>query len=390
MATVPVTDEFKTDSKKKKMVKSPPHIFDNKLYDEWPAVDSDPLNLNSKTAINSNETTEEKSISLEFQVMESQTYSIEYENGIFCMKWSPDGQYLAVGCADGGVRILRGSDGKLAYRLKTSGSMPVTSMRWKSSLSNVGSSSCLMTTSSSGCIDIWHVQSSKCIYSIQEEENQIFAFDISPTPRGSRGYRFATAGKDKVIRIYDDETKKKICSLERGFLADQVGHSNRIFALKWKPDDPNILMSGGWDNCVLMWDLRSKNCFRSIFGPHIAGQTIDIQNDIIVTGSWRVRDTIKMFEFSTGKEIKNNIVWSPSPMIYAASYSPSLEGVIAAGGTGINSMRIINTNNGRKSSSLQLKNKAGIYCLDWEPKGNTVAFAGQSSDITLVTLNNKN
>jgi len=370
-------------------VKSPPHIFDNQLFDQWPAVESDPLNLNSKTAINSNEQTEEKSISLEFQVMESQTYSIEYENGIFCMKWSPDGQYLAVGCADGGVRILRGSDGKLAYRLKTSGNMPVTSMRWKSSLSSVGSSSCLMTTSASGCIDFWHVQSSKCIYSIQEE-NQIFAFDISPTPRGSRGYKFASAGKDKVLRIYDDETKKKICSLERGYLADQVGHSNRIFALKWKPDDPNILMSGGWDNCVLMWDLRSKNCFRSIFGPHIAGQTIDIQNDIIVTGSWRVRDTIKMFEFSTGKEIKNKITWSPSPMIYAASYSPSLEGVIAAGGTGINSMRIINTNNGRKSSSMQLRNKAGIYCLDWEPKGNTVAFAGQSSDITLVTLNNKN
>jgi len=391
MATVPVTDEFKTDSKKKKMVKSPPHIFDSKLYDEWSeVVDNDPLDLSSKTTINSNEQTEEKTISLEFQAMESQTYSIEYENGIFCMKWSPDGQYLAVGCADGGVRILRGSDGKLAYRLKTSGSMPVTSMKWKSSLSNVGSSSCLMTTSSSGCIDIWHVQSSKCIYSIQEEENQIFAFDISPTPGGSRGYKFASAGKDKVIRIYDDETKKRICSLERGFLADQVGHSNRIFALKWKPDDPNILMSGGWDNCVLMWDLRSKNCFRSIFGPHIAGQTIDIQNDIIVTGSWRVRNTIQMFEFSTGKAIKSNIVWSPSPMIYAVSYSPSLEGVIAAAGTGINSMRIINTNNGRKSSSLQLKNQAGIYCLDWEPKGNTVAFAGQSSDITLVTLNNKN
>jgi len=387
MSSTPVTDEFKSDSKKKKVVKSPPHIFDNKLFEEWPAVDADPLDLNSKTAAAAK--AEEKTSSLEFQVMESQTYSIEYENGIFCMKWSPDGQYLAVGCADGGVRILRGSDGKLAYRLKTSGNMPVTAMRWKSSLSNVGSSSCLMTTSSSGCIDIWHVQSSKCIYSINEEGNQIFAFDISPTPSGNSGYKFATAGKDKVIRIYDDETKKRVCSLERGFLADQVGHSNRIFALKWKPDDPNILMSGGWDNCVLMWDLRSKNCFRSIFGPHIAGQTIDIQNDIIVTGSWRVRDTIQMFEFSTGKEIKSKITWSPSPMIYAASYSPSLEGVIAAGGTGINSMRIINTNNGRKSSSLQLKNKAGIYCVDWEPKGNMVAFAGQSSDITLVSLNSK-
>lgn len=308
----------------------------------------------------------------------------EYENGIFCMKWSPDGQYLAIGCADGGVRILRGIDGKLAYRLSTSGgNQPVTSLSWKSSLSNVGSSSCLITTSSSGCIDIWHIQSSKCIYSINEENNQIFCFDIS-----SDNKYFASAGKDKIIRIYDDETKKLYCSLERGFMSKHVGHSNRIFSLKWKPDDPNILLSGGWDNCVLMWDLRSKNCFRSIFGPHIAGQTIDIQNDIIVTGSWRIKNTIQLFEFGTGKEIikKNKLIWNPSPMIYSLSYSPSLEGVIIAGGTGINTLKIINTNNSQKSDSLQLNNKGGIYSCCWEPKGNTFAFAGHSCDVTLVTL----
>jgi len=393
MHTIPMTEEYKSQPKsEKKLVRSPPHIFDNKLFDQWPAVDNDKLDLNSNTRDSIIER-EEKTVSLEFQVDDSEIYSIEYENGIFCMKWSPDGQYLAVGCADGGVRILRGSDGKLAYRLKTSGNMPVTSMQWKPSLSNVGSSSCLMTASSSGCIDIWHVQSSKCVYSINEEDNQIFAFAISPIPtRGNDGFKFATAGKDKIIRIYDDETKKLCTTLEKGFLANHVGHSNRIFALKWKPDDPNILMSGGWDNCVLLWDLRSKNCFRSIFGPHIAGQTIDIQNDIVVTGSWRIRNTIQMFEFSTGKEInadKNKIIWSPSPMVYATSYSPTLEGVIAAGGTGINTMRIINTKNGHKSSSMQLKNKAGVYCLDWNPKGDTVAFAGHSSDITIVTLNNK-
>ena len=76
MASAPVTDEFKTDSKKTKMVQSPPHIFDNKLFEQYPAVESDPLDLNSKTTINSNAQTEEKSVSLEFQVMESQTYSM--------------------------------------------------------------------------------------------------------------------------------------------------------------------------------------------------------------------------------------------------------------------------------------------------------------------------
>eukprot|EP00484_Ammonia_sp_Unknown_P018024 CAMPEP_0197026604 /NCGR_PEP_ID=MMETSP1384-20130603/6663_1 /TAXON_ID=29189 /ORGANISM="Ammonia sp." /LENGTH=379 /DNA_ID=CAMNT_0042455303 /DNA_START=158 /DNA_END=1297 /DNA_ORIENTATION=- len=368
--------------------KSPPHIFDKELYEkEYVAADlNDKFDLNQAVkGTPSAQSTEEKTLDDSFKVSVTKTYSIDYENGIFCVKWSPDGQYLAVGCADGGVRVLRGSDGKLAYKFSTSGSQPVTVLRWKPSLSNVGSSSCLISTSASGCIDIWHVQSSKCIYSIAEQENQIFAFDISPQSKGS--FRFASAGQDKIIRVYDDETKKLVSTLERGYMTKHVGHSNRIFALKWKPDDANILISGGWDNSVLFWDLRSKQCFRSIFGPHIAGQSVDIQNDIVVTGSWAVRDTIHLYEFSTGKELKNSqLRWNPSPMIYSLSYSPSLEGVIAAGGTGINTARIINTNTGQKSEAITLSNSKGIYSVDWEPKGNQVAVAGNSADIALVSI----
>eukprot|EP01083_Nonionella_stella_P095043 266741_1 len=379
MASALNVDEYKSEVK---MTRSPPHIFDAKLFDQWPDPENDKLDLKEDTGTIEKNKSEEKSTAFDFEICESKTFPIGYENGVFCMKYSPDGQYLSVGGSDGSVRILQGSDGKLAHRFQTSGNMPVTSMKWKPSLSSVGSSSCLMTTSSSGCIDIWHVQSSKCIYSINEENNQIFAFDYA-----ANANKFASAGKDKVIRVYDDDTKKLICSLSAGFMAKQVGHSNRIFSLKWKPDDPNILISGGWDNCVLMWDLRTKHCFRSIFGPHIAGQTVDIQNDIIVTGSWRIRNTIELFEFSTGKPIaQKKIEWKPSPMIYTLSYSPALEGVIAAGGTGINTLKIINTNNGQKSESLQLKNKGGIYCADWEPKGNVLAFAGHSSDISIISL----
>jgi COMPASS component SWD3 len=54
------------------------------------------------------------------------------------------------------------------------------------------------------------------------------------------------------------------------------GHSNRVFSIKFNPDDENILLSGGWDNTVQIWDIRAGASVRSIFGPHICGDAMDI------------------------------------------------------------------------------------------------------------------
>jgi len=34
------------------------------------------------------------------------------------------------------------------------------------------------------------------------------------------------------------------------------GHSNRIFCVKFHPNDPNVLLSGGWDTTIQIWDTR--------------------------------------------------------------------------------------------------------------------------------------
>ena len=52
---------------------------------------------------------------------------------VFCVRWSPDDQLLAVGCGDGVVRIFHGSDGRLAYDLERDGNpsrLPNTCLRW--------------------------------------------------------------------------------------------------------------------------------------------------------------------------------------------------------------------------------------------------------------------
>ena len=54
------------------------------------------------------------------------------------------------------------------------------------------------------------------------------------------------------VRIYDETTKSQVLQMkEKGELP---GHSNRIFAVKFV--DENLLISGGWDAVVHVWDVR--------------------------------------------------------------------------------------------------------------------------------------
>ena len=256
--------------------------------------------------------------------------------------------------------------------------MPCTSLRWRPGQENV-----LLTGSCNGQVQHWHVQSQKTIYSIKEEDNQIFALDIRKD-----GKMFATAGMDRKIRVYDEEKKKIHCIMDRG-MVKKPGHSNRIFAVKFKQDDPNVIVSGSWDNTVLCWDIRTKSSFRSIYGPHIAGQSLDIQNDVIMTASWRSEETVQTWEFQSGK-LLNTIDWKPAPMVYTASFSYDRENIIIAGGSGLNCAKLIDVKNNSKSTSIYLPQKKGIYSADFDPTGNFLALGGDGDIVSIFSLKSTN
>lgn len=70
------------------------------------------------------------------------------------------------------------------------------------------------------------------------------ALDYNPN-----GTTFATAGKDNKVRIYDEETKKVKLELD-SIKWHKHGHNNRIFSVKFKRDEPDLIVSGGWDQNV--------------------------------------------------------------------------------------------------------------------------------------------
>ncbi|CAN0317356.1 unnamed protein product, partial [Scytosiphon promiscuus] len=102
----------------------------------------------------------------------------------------------------------------------------------------------------------------------------------------SDGDFFAAGASDGVLRVYSDNTRDLLVELKPG-IARGSGHSSRIFSVKFHPDDPNIIVSGGWDKCVHVWDVERETVVSTIFGPHVCGDAIGVIGRTIVTGSWR-------------------------------------------------------------------------------------------------------
>ena len=173
--------------------------------------------------------------------------------------------------------------------------MPYTCIRWKPGSQEQGqkSSNILVATTSDGQIQHWALNSAKCLHTIKEQgDNNLFALDFSPS-----GLMFAVGGLDTHVYVYDETTKQQTLDLKIGG-KNLPGHSSRIFSVKFHPQDQNVLLSGGWDKTIQVYDLRLGRTVASMFGPHISGDSLDAYDDLIIAGSNRNKEVLQLFSLS--------------------------------------------------------------------------------------------
>jgi len=70
-----------------------------------------------------------------------------------------------------------------------------------------------------------------------------------------------------------------------------------------------MLLSGGWDNNVKLWDVRTGTAVRSIYGPYICGDALDIHDGYVLTGSWRADKSLQMWDVGTA-ELVDDLSWN--------------------------------------------------------------------------------
>ena len=262
--------------------------------------------------------------------------AIQENSDVTSMKFSPDGKTLAIGCFNGNVYLRDSLESRLKYRIQAvSSESPITSVKWHPFIQNT-----IVSTSASGFITSWHIETGQRLWCIKEENNSLNSFDISPD-----GKSFCTGGSDFVVRTYSLTQKQLTNEMKtKSYITGQIsGHENSIFSVIYVDD--NTIASGGWDNTVIIWDSRSGDIIRSIFGPQICGESIvALSSQIIITGSWRDDEQLQFWDIGTGKNLSTaSINFGEDPLqIYSLSLSNDKR-IVGCSGSGLNAAAFYRT-----------------------------------------------
>ncbi len=108
----------------------------------------------------------------------------------------------------------------------------------------------LLSVAVDGTIAHWNALTGKLQHTEKHEDNSLFACDFS-----CDGLKYTVAGRDMVIYLYDELTRQLVTRMTSNGLKYEA-HTNRVFCTKFFPDDPNIVISGGWDRIMKLYDTR--------------------------------------------------------------------------------------------------------------------------------------
>lgn len=273
---------------------------------------------------------------------------------------------------------------------------PITCLRWKPYLGNKPKN-VVTTVTADGRIDFWHYSSGKILYSLQEAENPIMCMDFN-----SDGTLFVTGGNDKQVKLYDDNMKCQIATMKSNSF-HLPGHSNRIFSVKFHQDNDNVLLSGGWDNTIQIYDIRDRNIVASIYGPHICGDAIDIKGNKILTASWTTEDQIQIFDIRTFKpETTVSLASCPltnkkTTFVYTCQFAKfrNETDMFAVGGSSENMFATLdydNINNECNNIKMNMKSKnarKSAYSIDFSKNSRQFAVGTGLGLIHLVEYEEK-
>ncbi|EGD74922.1 hypothetical protein PTSG_07149 [Salpingoeca rosetta] len=232
--------------------------------------------------------------------------SLDHELPCFTTAIRKDEKEISVGRKDGTVAVYKLEDATLSLSNileapSTGLPMPVMDIKYLPPSADNALGNIAICADASGFIRAWHTSSAQILHSVQSrsKEPAFTCMDVSETQIVASGY-------DHLLHVYDLETFKPqqtlgMTTAELGAMSEEgiISHTNRVFSCLFHPTERNIVLSGGWDRTVMVWDTRQQNPVSHLSGPYIAGDAMsfDASGDKLYTASYDPHTGLECWDF---------------------------------------------------------------------------------------------
>jgi len=146
-----------------------------------------------------------------------------------------------------------------------------------------------------------------------------------------------------------------------------------------------VVLTGGWDRIMKIYDTRVGRPVGEILGPSISGDAIDVQGDEILAGSNRHKEPLAIYSLSMRKTMSEisldppGINHAESGYVFCCRFGKDRDTpVLFAGTGGKNELRVFDNDSDGSGRFKDLghinDNRGVIMCMDTGSNGKQMAW----------------
>jgi WD40 repeat protein len=222
-----------------------------------------------------------------------------------------------------------------------------------------------------GIARLWAVQAdgtAKPVRDLAESQDVVFA--VAPSPDGKR---LATAGADRVVRVFDAETGKILTQIE--------DHADWIFDLAFSPDGKR-LATASRDKTSKVFDIEKKESLVTFTGHGQPVYTVAFTPEGKAVATGGEDNAIRIWSFDGEAKQVRQVGGFGGP-VFKLRYSP--DGKILAACSADKSVRIFKADNGARVRSLQ-GHTDWVYSLAISRDSKALASGSWDGEVRLWSL----